>query len=343
MRIFILTVVYLVSYSVRAVSQDDISLFDTLYHQQNIRISLTYPFDSLYNKNQEEIEALISIESDQGFLMRNQPMTLNLRGKFRRMKCAMPPLLLNFKKSTLRELNLAPIDAIKLVTHCLPNNEGQENLQEERMCYQIYEALTPYAYRTIWVTVTYYDASQREDSISASGFFLEPDKVISSRLNVIERKLFNITEDSLQFESYSLATAYNFMIGNRDWSIVMSRNAKLFFNSTTNKYVVIPYDFDYSNIVNASYRRETRPETMLHPFDRIYEGEYFQTSAGAMLLSFDTLKPVILEKLISAENPMDESQRKKIHKYFDTWFTYIEKSKPIDLKYGMVCPYKGGL
>ena len=207
----------------------------------------------------------------------------------------------------------------------------------------LYEALTPYAYRTIWVSVTYIDASHREGSISSTGFLLEPDKVISSRLDLIERKLFNISEDSLQFESYSLATAYNFMIGNRDWSIVMSRNAKLFFNSFTNKYVVIPYDFDYSNIVDASYRRETRPVTMLHHFDRIYEGEYFHTRAGAMLLSFDTLKPVILERLTSAENPMDDIQRKKIYKYFETWFTHIEKSKPIDLKYGMVCPYKGGL
>ena len=133
------------------------------------------------------------------------------------------------------------------------------------------------------------------------------------------------------------------MIGNRDWSIVMSRNAKLFFNSASNKYVVIPYDFDYSNIVDASYRRETRPESMVHPYDRIFEGEYFKTRASAMLLSFDTLKPLILERLTSAENPMDESQRKKISKYFETWFTYIEKTKPVELKYGMVFPYKGGL
>ena len=113
----------------RAASQDDVSLFDSLYVLKNIHISLTYPFDSLYSKNNEEIDALISIKTDTGYLMRNEPMTLNLRGKFRRMKCAMPPLLLNFKKSTLRAHHLAPIDEMKLVTHCLPNKEGQENLQ----------------------------------------------------------------------------------------------------------------------------------------------------------------------------------------------------------------------
>jgi hypothetical protein len=343
MRKFIPFLLLLSCITATALSQDDISLFDSLYYQKNTKITLTYPFDSLYNANQEEIDALISIETDQGFLMKEERMTINLRGKFRRMKCSMPPLLLNFKKSTLRDMHLAPINEIKLVTHCLPNQEGQENLEEERMCYQLYEVVSPSSYRTIWLTVKYQDALRPADSILSSGFFLEPDKVIAARLGLTERKLFNIAEDSLEFQSYSLATAFNFMIGNRDWSIVMSRNAKLFFNTNLNKYVVIPYDFDYSNIVSASYRRETRPETMLHPYDRLYEGEYFANRAGDILISFTALKPILLDGVNSAISPMEENQRKRIYKYLETWFKDIEKSKPGDLKYGMVCPYKGGL
>lgn len=343
MRFFLPFIISLACITVPAVSQGDISLFDTLYNQNNVKISLAYPFDSLYSSNQDEIDALISIETEQGFLMKDVKMTLNLRGKFRRMKCSMPPLLLNFKKSTLKDIHLAPIDEIKLVTHCLSNQEGQENLREERMCYQLYEVVTPNSYRTIWLTVTYHNLSRPGDSILSTGFLLEPDKVISSRLGLIERKLFNISEDSLEFQSYSMATAFNFMIGNRDWSIVMSRNAKLFFNTTINKYVVIPYDFDYSNIVGASYRRETRPETMLHPYDRLYEGEYFNSRSGDILTSFVALKPILLDRVNSANNPMEENDRKKIYKYLETWFKEIEKSKPEELKYGMVCPYKGGL
>jgi hypothetical protein len=343
MRIFLPFVFILSCITVSAVSQEDISLFDSLYNQKNVKISLTYPFDSLYSTNQEEIDALISIETAQGFLMKDVKMTLNLRGKFRRMKCSMPPLLLNFKKSTLRDLHMSPIDEIKLVTHCLPNQEGQENLEEERMCYQLYEVVTPNSYRTIWLNVIYHDALHPDDSIISTGFLLEPDKVISLRLGLSERKLFNISEDSLQFETYSLAVAFNFMIGNRDWSIIMSRNAKLFFNNNLNKYIVIPYDFDYSNIVGASYRRETRPASMLDQYDRLYEGEYFKNRAGDILTSFTALKPILLDRVMSAYNPMDVSDRKKIYKYLETWFNYVEKAKPGELKYGMMCPYKGGL
>src|SRR5689334_15722028 len=114
------------------------SLFDTLFQLQDIKIRLTYAFDSLVKTNNEEIPARISIEFSTGKFITHLPITLNLRGKFRRMKCEMPPLLLNFKKSTLRELHLNSIDEIKLVTHCISGKEGQENLQEELMCYQMY-------------------------------------------------------------------------------------------------------------------------------------------------------------------------------------------------------------
>ena len=82
---------------------------------------------------------------------------------------------------------------------------------------------------------------------------------------------------------------------------------------------------------------------MLHTYDRMYQGEYFNNRAGDILISFAAFKPVVLDIVNSANNPMDENERKKIDKYLETWFKEIEKSKPGDLKYGMVCPYKGGL
>jgi hypothetical protein len=319
------------------------SLFDTLYAQEDLKISLTYPFDSLYRTNQEEIDAILTIESKTGVLLKNEEMTLNLRGKFRRMKCDMPPLLLNFKKSTLRQLGLSEIDEIKLVTHCLKSPEGQENLQEERLCYQVYEVLSPYAYRSIWVTVTYIDAQGKEDPVTSGGILIEPDKSIMARYGLVEKKQFNVSGDSIQFESYSTAVAFNCMIGNRDWSIVMSRNAKLFYDSTTSKFIIIPYDFDYSNVVGASYRRETRPESMTHPYDRLYQGEYFSTRSGEILKKFEGNKETVLNVVQTAPGLMGPEQRKKIAKYFETWFDYISKKSAVDLPYGTVISYKGGL
>jgi len=343
MRLFQLLPSIFFAFCTGLTGQSTLSLFETLYGLEGVRLTLTYPFDSLYRTNQEEIEAIIRIESQAGILMKDERMTLNLRGKFRRMKCNMPPLLLNFKKSTLRDLGLKDTDEMKLVTHCLDTPEGKSNLEEERLCYQMYETLTPYAYRTIWITVDYIDQLNPGNHILSTGFLLEPDKDINARLGVQERKLFNVAEDSLHYNSYGLAAAFNFLIGNRDWSIVMSRNAKLFFDPAQGKYIVIPYDFDYSNVVSASYRRETRPVEMVNPYDRIYQGEYFTSKSGEILKSFAGNKSTILSRVNTAPNSMNETRRKSIYKYFEYWFDEVEKSSVRELRYGMVIPYKGGL
>ena len=343
MRVVLLFVLLSVSSFLLSQDTTNLSLFDKLYTSQSLQITLTYPFDSLYKSNAEEIEARITIRSDSGMLMEDAPLSVNLRGKFRRMKCTMPPLLLNFKKSTLKELGLTTIDEMKLVTHCIEGEEGQNNLAEERMIYQVYESLTPLAYRTIWVTIEYCNSLNPGQCMTSAGFLLEPDKVISSRLGVEERKIFNVAEDSIHYESYTKAVAFNFLIGNRDWSLVASRNAKLFYNPSTGQYIVVPYDFDYSNVVGASYRKETRPKSMTHPYDRIYEGEYFRNKSGEMLKTFYGFEKSILDVVESANNPMDNERRKKLCRYFSNWFDVVKKKGTQELQYGIVFPYISGL
>jgi len=342
MRKFLLSFFLFLSFSRAIIGQSGISIFDSLYTLQDIRLTLTYPFDSMYKANQEEIKATLSIESKSGILLKNEEITLVIRGKFRRMKCAMPPLLFNFKKSTLRRLGLNEVDEIKLVTHCLETQEGQENLIEEHLCYQVYEAIAPYAYRSLWLNITYVDAQGNNKPITSGGFFIEPDDVMMARYGLVEKKQFNLAQDSVHFDSYSRMVAYNSMIGNRDWSIVMSRNAKLFYDSTAGKFIIIPYDFDYSNVVAASYRRETRPPEMHDTYDRIYQGEYFSTQSGDILKSFLQARNTVLAKVESAGIQMSEERKKRITKYFETWFDFVEKRSTQDLRYGTVIPYKGG-
>ena len=109
------------------------------------------------------------------------------------------------------------------------------------------------------------------------------------------------------------------------------------------KYVVIPYDFDYSNLVGASYRREVLTKPMTHPYDRIYEGEYFKPQAGEILKTFYGFEQTILNAVKTSNNPMSEERRNKICKYFEPWFSMVKRNKPRDLEFGTVCPYGGGL
>ncbi|HJW31254.1 MAG TPA: hypothetical protein VJ508_18630 [Saprospiraceae bacterium] len=319
------------------------SLFDSLAHLSQVEIRLTYQFDSLDKSKNVEIPATISIASASGKLIREAPIAINLRGKFRRMKCSMPPLLLNFKKSMLKQMHLSTIDEMKLVTHCINGPEGEQNVAEERLCYQLFESITPLSYRTVWVSVQYCDADHPDSCITSVGFLIEPDKVVSTRLGVSEKRLYNISQDSLDYDSFKNMAAFNFMIGNRDWDIVSARNSKLFFQPTLGKYIVIPYDFDYSNIVGASYRRETLPENMRHKYDRIYDGYYFRDQCSASLLNFMQYENTLLDKIAHAPSPLDDARRAQISGYVEDWFKWVKKMNPKELEYGVVCYYKGGL
>lgn len=319
------------------------ALFDSLYHTTGLHLTLTYPYDSLTKTRRDELEARLTITSDRGVILQDEPLTIQIRGKFRRMVCTMPPLQLNFKKSMLRKMGFSEADEMKLVTHCIKGEEGLENLEEEHLCYQLYASLTEYAYRTIWVTMDYCDALHPGTCSTSVGMLLEPDHVLEERLGLTERKLYNLAEDSLHYESYSRLAAFNFMVGNRDWSIVSSRNAKLFYHPEMKKYVVIPYDFDYANLVAASYRKQTMPAGMNHPFDRIYEGEYFPEKTKEILEAFLPEKPHVLESINDVPGPLPDERRQQIARYVEQWFLFLSKQNPEKWKYGLICPYKGGL
>jgi hypothetical protein len=340
-----IVLVVLLCYVTELYSQENSlpSLFDSLYQVRDVRIKLTYPFDSVYKQQQHDIESTITLTTSEGVMMNEDKISLNIRGKFRRITCHMPPLMLNLKKSTLRELGLHSMDEMKLVTHCIEGPEGQENLHEEMLCYQLYEHVTPYAYRTIWVHVEYCDTQQPDSCVKSGGILIEPDKSLERRLGVQEKRLYNVAQDSLYFDNYAKVAAFNFLVGNRDWSIVANRNAKLFYHDSLGKYIVIPYDFDYANLVAAKYRKETLPEEMLHPYDRIYAGEYYETRTAEILQRFYQYHTPFMEIVRNAKNPLSEEKRKRIGAYLDHWFTSLQKLNPNKYKYGLVCYYKGGL
>jgi hypothetical protein len=203
--------------------------------------------------------------------------------------------------------------------------------------------MTPLSYRTIWLTIQYIDSDHPDSSYTSAGFLIEPDDVLATRLGLIEKKIFSLSEDSLHFESFTKVAGFNFIIGNRDWSIVASRNVKLFLDTTKQVYVVIPYDFDFANIVGATYRREILPKSMNHPFDRVLEGEYFATQVETILQNLSQSKSLLLNTIQTAPNPIDHSRRKKITRYFDSGFSFVSKLNVKEMKYGLICPYKGSL
>ena len=105
------------------------------------------------------------------------------------------------------------------------------------------------------------------------GIFIQDDKKTASVNdgNLIKRHIHPNNQDPM---SSARNAMFQYMIGNTDYSITYQHNEKLFY--IDDKIVPIPYDFDMSGMVNASYAVvsaiNNKPLPITKVTDRLYRG-----------------------------------------------------------------------
>ena len=159
------------------------SLFDILQYQEILEVTLEMDMQAVLGdrRNEEKHQAIFSFR-DASAQYQEWLAKVKVRGKFRRLKCeAMPPLKLNFKKGHLAAAGLALFDDMKLVTHCVNDDEQAKNLLvREYLAYKIYNELTTQSYRVQFVKINYKD-SDSENSFIQYGFLIEDIPVIPEK------------------------------------------------------------------------------------------------------------------------------------------------------------------
>ena len=80
--------------------------------------------------------------------------------------------------------------------------------------------------------------------------------MLAARTNSVEVTSTNLTQKHITPETMDRLAIFNYMIGNTDWSVPNQHNCKIISPLEVNNSglgIVIPYDFDYSGLVNADY------------------------------------------------------------------------------------------
>jgi hypothetical protein len=128
--------------------------------------------------------------------------------------------------------------------------------------------------------VTYRDSSGRRRDTVQPAFFIESDKEVAERLKMttIKSNVVNLSQlDSSQLNIFSL---FQFMIGNTDWSVRKGpgsesccHNGKVIAPPDShNGWVVLPYDFDQSGIINTRYAAPSDLLPIRSVRQRLYRG-----------------------------------------------------------------------
>ncbi len=312
------------------------SIFDVMYQRKILKVNLAFNVEEVINnrKSDEEHAALFSFKDRKGNLQ-NWNIKVKVRGVYRRYNCSeMPPLKLNFKKSELKDAGLSKFDDYKLVTHCIIDEElAKELVLKEYLAYKYYNALTSESFRVQLLQINYFDINTGIIQ-QQLGFIIEDFAELRKRIGANKiPKIYGVSPsqmDTLNKDQFQLMAFFQYMIGNTDWSIESVRNLKIC--EKEGKWLSIPYDFDFSGMVEAPYAMIS-PD---HGQRTIRERTFLGFNPKKNPLDDANLRMIKkrrkLNRLTRRLKLLPKSERKNIRQYLDSFyenlnFIYVMKSK----------------
>ena len=327
--------------SARAQAPKSGALFDS---DEILQFRVTADFKALMDDRDslkaEYHPATLSYTDSSGQIV-SLDVQLKTRGHWRRQKknCDFAPIKVDFPKT--KEQPEASIFAhegdLKLITHCRSKDATFEQyVLREYMVYRLYNLITPRSFRARLARGTYVDLAGKQDSVTRYAFFLEGDKRVADRLNASLLETRGARFDDLDPGAAATMSAFEYLIGGTDWSLVALHNIVLAQSKENGAVFPIPYDFDWTGIVATKYSFPDYRLPIKTVRERIYRGicrtyeqwqpvlQKFQEQKGSFYAVYDSLPP------------LDPKYSKETRSYLDGFYQTIER--PASVKTDLISP-----
>ena len=251
------------------------------------------------------------------------------RGHFRRQYCAIPPIMMDFSNST--SPRLSPLGKLKLVIGCGSNGNDEQLVLKEYLIYKIYNQLEEKSFRVRLLKVNYKDSRGKVKPYTQYAFLIEDDKDMAARNNCERKPKASYAMESTNRELMTKVAVFEYMISNGDWSVPNNHNIRL-IHSKENQYdlpYAVPYDFDHSGFVNASYATPNELLGTESVTERVYRG--FPRTMEELQKTFDVFraKKATISSLISNFSLLNARNKKELTSYVDEFYEIIEDSRKV--------------
>lgn len=268
------------------------------------------------------------------------PIKISVRGNFRkdRNNCDFPPLRLNFSEHAVINTIFNGQDKIKLVTHCQSRLDlYEQNVLKEYLAYKLYNLFAKESYSVRLVHMTYADVKGKLDTLNKMAFFIEPTKQMADRNGCERLEVNNIHQTRTNQHKTTVMAIFQYMIGNTDWSVWVQHNIILLKQDTSNVPIVVPYDFDWSGLVNAPYAVPAEILPIETVRTRLYRG--FCKPDAELQQALDEFRQRKDEIYKTCNNVpfLSAKELKKVLKYMDDFFKTIENPKKVTLEFHNKC------
>jgi hypothetical protein len=265
------------------------------------------------------------------------PLKIRARGHARRQICAFAPLRLELPKEQTKDTVFDGHGVLKLGTHC--HNTFEEYVRREYAAYKIYNLLTPKSFRVRLAKVTYVDATNGKAQPVHDGMFIEDDDDVARRLEGRVVELKKLIFQRVDQESVVMTTLFEYLVANTDVSLYALHNLILVQTKVGQRYMV-PYDFDYSGLVDAQYAVAGKGLGISSVRDRLYRGPCLTAAEFEPYFArFRAAKPAIMA-LYDTIPDMPQSYRNKSKSYLEEFYKTLDRPSEFKRTFVETCkPY----
>ena len=299
-------------------------------------MTLTSDLKTLMSKRMQKAyqPATVSMTFADGSNIKEE-IRIQTRGKFRLETCYMPPIMLNFKNPTSPKLRV--LKKLKLVCGCETSGDDEQLIIKEYLAYKMYNLITDKSFRVRLVKIKYEDTRGKVKPYSQYGFLLEDVDEMAARNKCVEVQGGKFLTESTDRKQMTLVYLFEYMIGNTDWSVPHFHNVKLIRgkneSSTTLPYTV-PYDFNNSGIVNASYALPQEELGIESVRVRLYRGFPRTMEELDAAISVFKKQQDKIEALISNCSWLNNKYKKEMSNYLEEFFKIIDSKSSV--KYNFI-------
>lgn len=294
--------------------------------QKPINLRASGSVKSIKKNSNDSILVAGKFEYEHGNEWITIPVKARVRGNFRLKNCYFPPLKVKFNKKEIAGTVFAGNKSLKLVLPCKTSADKNDLILKEYLCYQFYQTVSPYYFRTRLANLELTETSRKKPkTYSLLTFFVEDNSLVAKRMGGVVSEVKGINPTTFDEKQSVRNDYFQYMIGNADWSAVYQHNSNTLI--VAGKYIPLSYDFDMAGFVNAAYAQAN--PTNLGTGDireRVYRG--FCKSVSVMeevRKEFLEKEPAVLTIIDQHASSFENYEVKDMKNYLDGFF-YILKN-----------------
>jgi hypothetical protein len=321
--------------------EDTLKVYEGLFTEtEPLHLTLQFDIKSFQRTRRQEKyqSAEMTIQVNDTFRVAH-PVRLKARGIYRRDHCNIPPFWLNIRYSGIEAQDLDGIRRMKMVIRCRGAKPYENYVLREYLTYRIYNLVSPYSYRVRLVRLTLVDTGRNNRESEDWAFLIEPDELLARRLGARVIKSDELSMRTVNSNVMDLLSMFQYMIGNGDFSVTGRHNLRILVMASPGPhgFVPVPYDFDYTGLVNTQYAVPNESLGTKTVRDRYFLGPCRNRSVHRKAIEkLQLVRDEIMELIMTFEY-LPEDERADMVAYLESFYTEVQSERFVEREIISTC------